>query len=254
MKTSGGGRAVEKVKLGTTILAQSDEAIDRFRMSYPREFKTPGEVIDLMVDFFLNMTPSVAERLGGFCQREAEEAGRELDKLDAGGSAPLHGAEISGRRNYFDALARHMQRFVSSERRDASGRAMRRVEMRGRAYVIIPDAQDWVVVNEADASRCDYVFVLEARNNLKYGVPHFVYFKNGDSCSNDEMVEAVAPVWPRIREIQSMQVTPAYDRDGKFLNMEEWDNAPTIGVFPILDSTDYGRYNEAPYGAMVYRR
>ena len=124
----------------------------------------------------------------------------------------------------------------------------------GGAYAILPDADDWVFVNQAAASRCDNVFVLEVRNGRAFEVPHFVYFKNGETCSNDEMVEAVEPIWPRIREIESAQVVPAYDRNGEFLNYEEWDNSPTIGVFRILDSTDYGRFNEAPCGAMVYRR
>lgn len=254
MKKNDSGRMGEKVKLGTTILVQSDDAIDKFKSRYPREYKTPGEVIDLMVDFCLNVNPSAAAELSDFCKQRAEAAGRELDKLEKGSAESLHSAEIRGKRDYFEALASHMERFALSAQGDDAGPAMRRVEMCGGAYAILPDADDWVFVNQAAASRCDNVFVLEVRNGRAFEVPHFVYFKNGETCSNDEMVEAVEPIWPRIREIESAQVVPAYDRNGEFLNYEEWDNSPTIGVFRILDSTDYGRFNEAPCGAMVYRR
>lgn len=253
MNKSINGRAAEKVKLGTTILVQSDDAITKFKSRYPREFKTPGEVIDLMVDFCLNVSPSVATELSDFCKQRAEAAGHELDELEEGGAASLHGAEIRGKRDYFEALASHMERFAPSAQGDDVRPAMRRVEMRGGAYVVLPDIGDWVLVNEAEASRCDNVFVLEVRNNHKFNVPHFVYFKNGEICSNDEIAEAIVPVWPKIQEIQSLQVVPAYDKDGKLLNMEEWNDAPTIGVFRILDSTDYGRFIKAPCGAMVYR-
>lgn len=180
-------------------------------------------------------------------------AGRELGEFEADNSAPLHAAEIKGRRDYFDALARHMARFSPSDRQSVDAPAMRRVDMRNASYVILPDVDDWVIVNEGAAAACSNVFVLEVLNGGVYSVPHFVYFSDDDTCTSDEIADAVAPIWPRISEIQTFQVVPAYDRDGVLLNMRERDSFPTIGVFRILDSTSYGRFNEAPYGAMVYR-
>ena len=56
-----------------------------------------------------------------------------------------------------------------------------------------------------------------------------------------------------MKNVLGMQVEPAYDKDGGMLNAEEWDDAPTVGVFPIRDASSFSVGNEAPFGAMVYR-
>lgn len=253
MKRDGGRQMGKKVKLGTTILVQSSKAIDDFKSRYSRDFKSPGEVVDMMADFCLNVNSSVAEELSGFCKERAEAAERELSELRGGAMTSLHSAEIKGRRDYFEALADHMGRFVLPATGEDDVSVMRRLDMFGEAYVVFPDAEDWIVVNEENAPQCGNVFVLEVRNSSKYNVPHFIYFSNADSCAIDEMADAVEPVWPKIREIQNMKVEPALDKNGKLLNQEEWAASPVMGVFKILDSTAYGRFHEAPYGMMVYR-
>lgn len=66
------------------------------------------------------------------------------------------------------------------------------------------------------------------------------------------MLNAIADKWPGIRDVQSSQVEPIYDKDGAILNADEWTKAPIIGVFPIRDASSFSWEDKAPYGAMVY--
>lgn len=242
----------EKCKFGTTVRMKTNDNIGMFKNQYPEEFKTPGEVVDLLADLCLRVNPSAAAELYEFCERRADAAQRELYELSGIGSVSLQEADLNSKAEYFKTLGAHMSRFVPQERRAGKRLPMKRVDMRAGSYLIVPD--DWIIVNEGDARSCDYAFVLEARNWEKFEVPHFVYLSPKETCPNSEVVEAVSAVWPRIREIQGMQVELVYDKDGRMLNADEWSNAPTIGVFPILDASSFSWGNEAPFGAMIYRR
>ena len=244
-------RVDEKRKFGTTVLVKTEDNIGMFKSQYPQEFKTPGEVVDLMASLCLRVNPSAAAELYEFCEQRAEAAQRELYELKGSALAPLQAAELNTKIEYYKALGVHMSRFVPQELRVGKRLPMKRVDMRVGAYLIIPD--DWNVINEGDARSCDYAFVLEARNWEKYDIPHFVYLSAKETCPNSEVIEAASAVWPRMKNVLGMQVEPAYDKDGGMLNAEEWDDAPTVGVFPIRDASSFSVGNEAPFGAMVYR-
>lgn len=169
-------------------------------------------------------------------------------------TAEIWAGNLRAKRDYYKELAAHLSNFVPKDRRHPRKGfklSMKRVGMRGETYAIVPD--DWVVINKDAGKHCDYAFVLEARNSGRYGVPDFVYLSESEACSNEEVIEAAAGVWPKMRDIRGMQVELAYDKDGAILNAREWDEAPTIGVFPITDSSSFSYGEEAPCGAMIYR-
>ena len=143
-----------------------------------------------------------------------------------------------------------MLRFVPQDSLVDKGPSMKRVDLRGGSYLVVPD--DWPVVNESNAASCDYAFVLEVRN-ASDAIPHYVYLSSKEACPMDEVLNAIADKWPGIRDVQSSQVEPIYDKDGAILNTDEWTKAPIIGVFPIRDASSFSWEDKAPYGAMVYR-
>jgi len=240
-----------KCKLGTTVLVKTDKSLSMFKELHSDEFKTPGEVIDALAEVGLRVNAGAASELLEFCAGKITEIEQEISGIAGGAASEMRVSDLKDRADYYGRLGRHLSRFLSRDD-DARGRAtMKRIGMRNGAYLVIPD--DWPVINEDDAADCDYASVLEVSNWDKYDVPHFVYFSNDEACSHKEMADAVAGVWPQIRDIQIKQIEPAYNKDGVVLNAEEWKKAPIIGVFPIRDSTSFSWGNEAPFGAMVYR-
>lgn len=253
-KKTRGKRVGDKRKLGTTVLVRTDNNINLFKEQHPSEFKTPGEVIDLMAGLCLRVNPDAAAELYEFCTERADAAERDIYEVKGGVMAEIWAGNLRAKRDYYRELAAHLSHFIpKGRRRPRKGLQlpMKRIEMRGDTYAIVPD--DWVVINEDTGKDCDYAFVLEARNSERYGVPHFVYLSESEVCPNEKVIEAAAGVWPKMREIRDMQVEPAYDKDGAILNAKEWEDAPAIGVFPIADSTSFSYGEEAPYGAMIYR-
>lgn len=253
-KKTRGKRVDEKRKLGTTVLVRTDNNINLFKEQYPSEFKTPGEVIDLMAGLCLRVNPDAAAELYEFCVERADDAERAIYELKGGIAADAWAGNLRAKRDYYRELAAHLSHFVPKGRthpRKGFQLPMKRIRMRGETYAIVPD--DWIVINEDAGKDCDYAFVLEARNSERYGIPHFVYLSESEVCSNEEVIEAAAEVWPKMQEIRDMQVEPAYDKYGVILNAKEWSEAPTIGIFPIADSSSFSYGEEAPYGAMIYR-
>lgn len=247
-------RVDDKRKLGTTVLVRTDNYINMFKEQHPSEFRTPGEVIDLMAKLCLRVNPDAAAELYEFCIDRADAAEREIYEMKAGTTAEIWAGNLRAKRDYYRELAAHMSHFIPKGRRyprKGFKLPMKRVRLRGETYAVVPD--DWIVINESAGENCDYAFVLEVRNSERFDVPHFVYLSESEVCSNEEIVEAASGIWPRMHEIRDMQVEPAYDRDGTIINSKEWEDAPTIGVFPIEDASSFSYGEEAPYDAMVYR-
>lgn len=245
------GRVNEKRKLGTTVLVKTDDSIGMFKEQHPGEFKTPGEVVDLLASLCLRVNQSAATELSEFCEQRIEATQDELDKYRGEASNSLLVDDLSDKIAYYKVLKNHMERFVPRDRLANERPAMKRVDLRAGSYLVIPD--EWPVVNEANAASSDYAFVLEVRNAGENGVPHYVYLSSEEACPTDEVLDAISAVWPGMREIQSSQVEPVYDKNGAILNADEWMKAPIIGVFPIRDASSFSWEDKPPYGAMIYR-
>lgn len=243
-------RKPKKRKFGTTVLEQTDDNISMFKDQHPEEFKTPGEVVDLLSSLGLRVNKGAAAELSAFCARQVESTQRELAKYHGADAASLAVNDLNDKLSYYKALGNHMLRFVPRDGLAEPVPAMKRVDLQGDSYLVIPD--DWPVVNEPSAPSCGYAFVLEVRNSSDE-IPHFVYLSPREACPTDEVLDAIAETWPRIRDVQNLQVEPIYDKGGVILNADEWAKAPAIGVFPIRDASSFSWERKAPYGAMIYR-
>lgn len=247
-----GKRSRATVKLGTTVLVETYENMDLFRKQYP-EFKTPGRIVDLMAGLCLRINPGAAATIRDCCIDN--ERGITL-KLREPVVSEFEARDLRAKRDYFHKLADHMSRFAgdgqADDQADQERVAMKRVDLQDGSYLVIPN--DWIVANERDASSCDYAFVVEVRYSKIPDLPHVVILSPTERCSYDDSIATAAKISPKIRKALGQKVEPQYDEGGHMLNREAVDSGPFIGVFPILDSTSYEWGDEAPYGAMVYRR
>lgn len=125
-------------------------------------------------------------------------------------------------------------------------------------YLIIPD--DWIVVNAEKASTCRYVFVLEAKNYIKYGVPHFIYFTNSDTFTNDmeqDFRSLCRKHWSDFNTIEKIEkenelITDPANPSG-YANMKEYLESPIIGIFPIGEVKTDSDSLDMPFGAKIVR-
>lgn len=127
-------------------------------------------------------------------------------------------------------------------------------------YLIIP--KDWIVVNENAAENSRYAFVMECRNHIKYGVPHFIYLSNEKNYSNDmekHFRELCRMKWNKFIEIEELEkknkLVPDPDNPKEYLNTKEYLAAPIMGFFPIEEQGETLRLDgeEPPFGAMIVR-
>lgn len=244
-----------KTKIGTTILERTSTLIARFRSSDEGEFRTPGEVIDYVVGATLDLSDEAARDLARFCELRGEEAKRKLDSLGNWGAGKMQEAEARRTADGYAKLADLFGRQSPGADGFATPDPMRRVDMKAGAYVVFPDAPDWIVINEERASKSSHVFVIEIKNGYKYSAPHFVYFGADPKAEIDRetILKEVASVWPTLVEVRKAFVEPVYDRNGKMLNYKEANEAPAVGIFEVRDSSSFDSIKDAPYGVMVYR-
>lgn len=136
---------------------------------------------------------------------------------------------------------------------------MKKVKLQN-GYLIIP--KDWIVVNPTRASECKYAFVLECRNHIKYGVPHFIYLTNEDRYSEhmeNDFRELCRTKWDKFKDIEKIeyqnQLVPDPDNTGEYLNVKEHLASPIMGFFPIEEQGERLRLNgdKPPFGAMIVR-
>ena len=110
-------------------------------------------------------------------------------------------------------------------------------------YIIVPD--EWLFIN-ADKMKSEeykYPFILEFRNDQRYGIPHFVYLHDSDIMSKDDCERALnkaVKVFPKLSDILKLRVEPIYKDSKKIemLNRDEWLTAPTPGFFLMYDSDE----------------
>lgn len=105
-------------------------------------------------------------------------------------------------------------------------------------YVQYPD--EWVAVKNMDPAECDYCGVVEVRNGNKYKCPKFIFFLDHPvvdltEADEDKINKAIIDKFPDFEDIIDDHVEEKYDENHKLLNLKEWDEAPTIGHFTILE-------------------
>lgn len=137
--------------------------------------------------------------------------------------------------------------------------SMKKIKLQN-GYLIIPN--DWIVVNPDDAKVSSYAYVMECRNHIKYGVPHFIYLSNDSNYSSDmenhfrELCRINWDGFVKIEELENKNKLVADpDNPTEYLNMNEYLAAPSMGFFKIEEQGERLRLDgqEPPYGAMIVR-
>lgn len=99
---------------------------------------------------------------------------------------------------------------------------------------------NWVAVKNMEPAECDYCGVVQVRNGYKYNCPTFVFFLDHpvvDLTEDDEdkINKAIIDRFPEFKNIISDHVEEKLDENYRLLNLKEWDEAPTIGHFSIVE-------------------
>lgn len=125
----------------------------------------------------------------------------------------------------------------------------------GTAYIPL----NFIVINPADATSCEFAQVFEARNHECYHVPHFVCFNHqyrADDADYEAIMDFVKSYDNACAEAFTHIVEKVYE-NGEFVNMKEWDESfiPAIFTLPVKGSKEdltmyHGKY---PYGAYIER-
>ena len=130
---------------------------------------------------------------------------------------------------------------------------MKRIKLLN-GYVDYPDR--WMAVKNEDPSECTNCGVLSTRNGMKYGIPTFLFFLKNKTVNEmtgedeEKVFEACKKVFPHFSLVLNSQVDPKQDSNGKLLNANEWNKAPTIGWFHVFDADeDQDMFTDA----LIYR-
>ena len=124
---------------------------------------------------------------------------------------------------------------------------MRSIQMNG-FRVLVPDAPDWITVNEGEAISCSVATIVEVRNAARFDMPHFIYFDNNGKSTTGDIDKAVLAVYPRYKEVLKVPVEPIRDANGRYLNIEELKNASWPEYFPVLE---HDKESSNPYGVVL---
>lgn len=109
----------------------------------------------------------------------------------------------------------------------------------------------FILLNPEDASTSCTAYVIECRNSDAYGmlhygesIPHFLFLAENCNEDDEEFYEVVheycQKAWPNFRDVLEHQVVPIKDSTDKqpLANVDEWNAAPNIGYFRVLDEDD----------------
>lgn len=197
-------------------------------------------LINFLVETFLAMDDIEKKQWIQFCFERLREMNDTVASSDF---------EIQERKRKIEQYSNIINFFAEQDKTKVFEN-MNKIEM-AKGYVIYPD--DWIVLDYQKPEWCEYAGVVSIRNNHVYNVPIFLFFSNTKIKDLSEEEEAdifrkCEEKYPDFKKILAMQVTLAYDSEGRLLNGELWDKAPTIGIFHIAE---YGKNENYPYGAMV---
>ena len=236
-------KQAEKLKRSVDLSIETDAAIDHFRELFEKQGHrlSRGTVIDVVLNAVLNLRPDQAFYLLGESRSRLQSSKALLDATNSADEIAHAEAESTCQRwenviELFSVLANGYVR----------PKPMKKIQMQGRS-LIVPDSDDWIVVNPCDAPYSTVATVVEIRNGAEYNMPHFVYFEDGNAPTN-VIDRAILAVYPAYRKVLDAKVDIQVDAQGEYVNLDEWANAPTPGYFPAQPNNPT---TGNPYGVMI---
>ena len=233
-------------KFSMDLSGENKEAVDTITDNLGMKY---GPFINALIKFFLRMPDSMKKAFTDFCISQCQELDKQLKV-----AGEFEKKNIANEKEHYLVIAQFIN--GGKEVHYDTKPDMRKIAIKD-GYLIIP--KDWIVVNEDDAEFCRYAGVVECRNHVKYGIPHFVFFTNheyGKDYDTDMINEMCCDAWPKFRDIMAQQVEPIRDpeKPGEYLNIKEHLESPYIGHFGIGEvDSDLRDIEDMPYGAMIVR-
>lgn len=224
-------QAPKRVKRSVDLNEETDFRIDHYRDLLKKRGVTAsrGAAIDNGLGPLLSLSPEQAAKLKQFVDREHASSEKILNATPS--SDKFSWAKRERETSALQGLSEILETLADGVIPD---QPMRKIPMLGGKALLVPDdPENWVVANEDDAPYSDKATIVEIRNGSKYGMPHFVVFHRGEIVA-EFIDEAVTRVCPEYESVLAKRVTPRYDSDGNFLNLDEWDASPAIGRFPAM--------------------
>ena len=232
-----------RVKRSVDLSPNTDVALDAFRnLSEKRGVSlSRGAAIDAVLGAILRLSPEMAASLYKEARRGLKAAQDALDATSREDALSRRSAteNVEGWKTVaelFDIIADGYEEPAP----------MRSIGMKGRR-VLIPDAPDWILVNEGNAAQSTVATVVEIKNGARFDAPHFVYFDNGEA-GHKAIDAAILAVYPRYEDILAARIEPVKDSDGNYLNLEELKEAPMPGYFPAQQNNPV---SGNPYGVVI---
>lgn len=177
---------MNKVKLGTTIEVETKATLDGLMQASPDSLRTPGEAIDHIFNIATGLQPRVAKTVDTACLEQIKVIEREMRLLPQDGSRELMWSDLEVERNQLKCLHEH---FSSYYEQDSGPDELRRIELSGGAYALIPS--NWIVLGtDDDAAKCKNIGVIELGEEFGGIAPHFAFFHNGTYCKDEIIAQA----------------------------------------------------------------
>lgn len=240
------GAKMNKVKIGTTIEVDTKAALDGLMQATPDSLRTPGEAIDYIANIAMGLQPRVAKTVDVACTEQIRVIEKEMKLLPQDGSREMMWSDLEATRSQLKRLHEH---FSSYYEQDGVPDELRRIELSGGAYALIPS--NWIVLGtDDDAAKCKNVGVIELGEEFGGAAPHFAFFHNGSYCK-DEIIAEAGRAWssgcnPRDNHAVMGSGCAPVDSDG----------IKTSGTYYFSDLRNASFYETrgigAPYGAAIY--
>lgn len=208
------------------------------------EAASNSDVINGLLDTFLDIPASIKREIAECCNKQIE-----VEKGNNGKG--LYGSEfsescISCLRKIVNFMNEGQEKIISDCGTESG---MKEIAI-ASGRVIYPE--NWIVIDYCRPEKANYAGVVEVRNGVKYGDPHFLFFSDVkiSKINENDIYLLCREAYPKFGEILEKRVELQKDEYGKILNLEEWKNAPEPGCFCIADA---GTEGEFPFGAKVIR-
>jgi hypothetical protein len=124
---------------------------------------------------------------------------------------------------------------------------------------------DWIQVDNPFGTNeeATNVLVVEAQNEKRYGVPHFILPVNIDRVTEEvrrKVIDACQTVYPALADVIAKQIEPPmtdYKTDPDYWDkVKASQDSPLLGVFRVVATDDwwYDADHKYPFDVVVIRR
>lgn len=208
-----------------------------------------GPLINNIVSLLLDIPDDVRAQLIDVCQKDIVRTNMELENATGFGQN-----ELENHKKHMLELARLFNNGKTVELTDEDPNKLTKYNVKD-GYLLVP--RNWICLNPEEEGKYKYAGVIECRNHIKYGIPHFFFYTNErlpKDYDEQQLIDMACTKWPEFKEkVVDQQVALINDpeRPGLYLNSKEHLASPVIGYFALLRDDDPLFDDEPPMGAMI---